>query len=183
MAEPLGDAAVGCAVVRRVFEWREEDAVDPLFDELAAEGLGFFDAYVGVAPRAGAATPVHSEIMDAGEAGEFAADDFEDFDVAEPGDDEAELLERGTGGWRSGDKGSGTRAALDETLVFQRPQCLGCGGPRHAEAAHQLGFAGQAAAGAVLSGGDLRADFAGDFGVFGDPAGHQACIVQSNELS
>jgi hypothetical protein len=91
-------AAIGVPVLGKEFEGSKEDAADAPLDEIVAEFLGVFEAGVGIAMGLSGCTPKDAEVLDAREAGKFAADEFEDFGVTKAGNEETELADGRSGG-------------------------------------------------------------------------------------
>lgn len=105
--------------------------------------------------------------MDAGEAGDFAANDLEDFSAGEPRHEEAEDAEGGVALKIGADVGAGAGAALDEAAAFEIAQGAGDSGARHAELPDQLHFAGEPRTLAKAAGGDFGLQVTADFLVLG----------------
>ena len=119
ITEALRDSPIRHFVIRRVFKGREEHAAHAVFDVAEAEFLGLIDAHACTGLRAGAAAPVHPEIVHAGKACEFAADDVKNLNLAETGDNHSELPDAG---WLRtailAEVGAGACFAIEDALDF-----------------------------------------------------------------
>jgi hypothetical protein len=115
----------------------------------------------------GGASPEQAVIVGARQAGELAADHFKDLRRAQARNQQPQQARRRDRGGRGADVCAGAGAAFDEALSLQVEQRPRDSGSRDAERLDQLGFAGQAVVRAVTSGGDVGAQLAGYFPMFG----------------
>ena len=95
IAEALGDSPIRHFVIRRVFKGRKEHAADAIVDLAETQFLRPIDTHACTGLRAGAAAPVHPEIVHAAKASEFAADDVKNLNLAETGHAHPELPDAG----------------------------------------------------------------------------------------
>ena len=79
----LRQAPVGRLLLRHQFIRREKDAAHFALDEMLAQFLGVLQAGVGVLTRMRRAAPEQTVFMDTRETGQFAANELEDFRVAQ----------------------------------------------------------------------------------------------------
>lgn len=114
--------------------------------------------------------------MHAGEACEFATDDVEDFDLAEPGHNHPKPANRGDRSAILAKRGTRAGAAIQNAFRFQIEQGSSGGRARDAETLHELRRAGQAPRGVILTGEDLAEQFAGDFSTC-----PESCNLYNNE--
>src|SRR5205085_12351451 len=91
LAQGLGEATVRGFLFGNEFVWREENTADLPLDEVPAQIFSLLQARAGVLTRMGRTTPEQTVFVDARQAGQFAANAFEDFGVPQAGNEQPDL--------------------------------------------------------------------------------------------
>ena len=151
----FGQVLVGFALSGLQFSWREKDAAYFAIDELFADFLGMHETGIRVDARVGGTAPQQTIFIDASEAGDFTADNLEDFGIGEAGDQQAQNAGRCAALVIGADVGARAGAAIDQALGLQIAQGAGHGGPRNPKLLDQLNLARQTGPIAIFAAGNF----------------------------